>query len=194
MHYSSRSGRPLICQPIVLPACHSDAPAFSTFRSILLAFFGPQGYLPANSDRRSSVLERRRAEYRGFVDMHFPTREDGVDNKRMLHQIQVDLVRSAPASLFGQKVVTNLFERLLFVYGALGAVRLLLPSIACPWSSSFSGHILALNVECSQSLRGVALQVMVVTPRIDSSILGTTADILQLVTSKVRACVGSGSD
>ena len=34
------------------------------------------GYLPANVDRRSGVLERRRAEYRGFVDQHYPGRHE----------------------------------------------------------------------------------------------------------------------
>lgn len=73
------------------------------------------GYLPANSDRRSAILERRRAEYRMSVDQHYPQRHDKA-HAQMLHQIQVDVLRSTPTSLFAQEAAKQCFERLLFVF------------------------------------------------------------------------------
>jgi len=73
------------------------------------------GYLPANSDRRSAILERRRAEYRLSVDQHYPQRNDKA-HATMLHQIQVDVLRSTPSSLFAQEIAKQCFERLLFVF------------------------------------------------------------------------------
>jgi hypothetical protein len=73
------------------------------------------GYLPANSDRRSAILERRRAEYRLSVDQHYPQRHDKA-HAQMLHQIQVDVLRSTPCSLFAQEAAKQCFERLLFVF------------------------------------------------------------------------------
>lgn len=73
------------------------------------------GYLPANSDRRSAILERRRAEYRRSVELHYPQRHDKA-HAQMLHQIQVDILRSTPSSLFAQETAKQIFERLLFVF------------------------------------------------------------------------------
>jgi len=72
------------------------------------------GYLPANVDRRPAVLERRRADYRGFVEQHYT--HAGKSDPEMIHQIQVDLIRMAPVSLFSQPSVQKLFERVLYTY------------------------------------------------------------------------------
>eukprot|EP00040_Diaphanoeca_grandis_P024617 m.135555 g.135555 ORF g.135555 m.135555 type:complete len:454 (+) comp29802_c0_seq1:168-1529(+) len=73
------------------------------------------GYLPVNMDRRSSILQRRRLEYRNSVDQHYPLRKEKA-NARMLHQIQSDIVRSSPTSLFDQELTKQMFERILFLY------------------------------------------------------------------------------
>eukprot|EP00039_Didymoeca_costata_P031058 m.32921 g.32921 ORF g.32921 m.32921 type:complete len:442 (+) comp8467_c0_seq1:78-1403(+) len=73
------------------------------------------GYLPANVDRRPGVMTRRRAEYHSFVEQHYGARSDA-SNKQMLHQIQVDILRTTPTSIFSQEVVKEIFERLLFVF------------------------------------------------------------------------------
>eukprot|EP00041_Stephanoeca_diplocostata_P004674 m.48876 g.48876 ORF g.48876 m.48876 type:complete len:508 (-) comp15278_c0_seq6:1508-3031(-) len=73
------------------------------------------GYLPANSDRRPATLARRRSEYRVSVDQHYPRRFDP-SHEQMLHQIQVDILRSTPTSLFAQPLTKQMFERMLFIF------------------------------------------------------------------------------
>lgn len=36
----------------------------------------PQGYLPANIDRREETLQRKRQEYQNFIDQYYHTRTD----------------------------------------------------------------------------------------------------------------------
>lgn len=45
------------------------------------------GYLPANIDRREITLERKRAEYRDFVQQYYTNK--GGDTDALTHQIQV---------------------------------------------------------------------------------------------------------
>lgn len=73
------------------------------------------GYLPANMDRRSTILERRRVEYKSSVEQLYSTRKSPI-HAQMLHQIQVDILRSSPESLFEQEITKQMFERILFIF------------------------------------------------------------------------------
>lgn len=42
----------------------------------LFVFVFPQGYLPANVDRRESTLQRKRKEYFAFVEQYYDSRND----------------------------------------------------------------------------------------------------------------------
>ena len=46
----------------------------------------PQGYLPANLERRQSTLERKREEYRAFVDQYYHTRHEDA-RRKAFHQV-----------------------------------------------------------------------------------------------------------
>jgi hypothetical protein len=63
--------------------------------------------LPANESRRGQTLERKRAEYRGFIAQYFGTRHDKL-NEALHHQILIDLPRTNPrVKLFQQKAVQD---------------------------------------------------------------------------------------
>ena len=78
------------------------------------------GYLPVNVDRRSSVLERKRAEYRAFVEQAARARAAAAASAgapdAMLHQIEVDVLRTTPRRLFAQDTTKAIFERMLYVF------------------------------------------------------------------------------
>lgn len=46
-----------------------------------------QGYLPANAERRESVLQRKRQEYFGFIQQYYDSRNDEhhQDTYRQVH-------------------------------------------------------------------------------------------------------------
>lgn len=74
------------------------------------------GYLPAVSDRRQPTLERKRAEYFGFIEQYFNTkyRDQHQDTYR---QIQIDVPRMNPLiALFQNRTVQQIFERILFIW------------------------------------------------------------------------------
>lgn len=74
------------------------------------------GYLPANAGRRERTLEQKRAEYGGFVEQYYPTREDGEENKKTFHQIQIDLPRTSASPLFQAPDVQRILERALYIW------------------------------------------------------------------------------
>lgn len=50
---------------------------FLSFLSSPVSFFKlSQGYLPANAERRESVLQRKRQEYFGFIQQYYDSRND----------------------------------------------------------------------------------------------------------------------
>nr|CAB3266833.1 TBC1 domain family member 22B-like [Phallusia mammillata] len=74
------------------------------------------GYLPANKDRRESVLKRKRNEYFKFVEQYYECREQPM-YQQTYHQIHIDIPRTNPLiPLFQQPSVQTVFERLLFVW------------------------------------------------------------------------------
>ncbi|XP_033987328.1 TBC1 domain family member 22A isoform X1 [Trematomus bernacchii] len=95
------------------------------------------GYLPANAERRESVLQRKRQEYFGFIQQYYDSRNDE-HHQDTYRQIQIDIPRMSPESLvlqpkvteihidiprtnpliplFQQASVQEIFERILFIW------------------------------------------------------------------------------
>ncbi|XP_035531988.1 TBC1 domain family member 22A [Morone saxatilis] len=73
------------------------------------------GYLPANAERRDSVLQRKRQEYFGFIQQYYDSRNDE-HHQDTYRQIHIDIPRMSPESLVLQPKVTEIFERILFIW------------------------------------------------------------------------------
>ncbi|XP_053169956.1 TBC1 domain family member 22A isoform X2 [Scomber japonicus] len=73
------------------------------------------GYLPANAERRESVLQRKRQEYFGFIQQYYDSRNDE-HHQDTYRQIHIDIPRMSPESLVMQPKVTEIFERILFIW------------------------------------------------------------------------------
>ncbi|XP_041833350.1 TBC1 domain family member 22A isoform X2 [Melanotaenia boesemani] len=73
------------------------------------------GYLPANAERRESVLQRKRQEYFGFIQQYYDSRNDE-HHQDTYRQIHIDIPRMTPESLVLQPKVTEIFERILFIW------------------------------------------------------------------------------
>ncbi|XP_036800345.1 TBC1 domain family member 22A isoform X5 [Oncorhynchus mykiss] len=95
------------------------------------------GYLPANTERRESTLQRKRQEYFGFIEQYYDSRNDEhhqdtyrqirIDIPRMspeclmlqpmVTEIHIDIPRTNPLiPLFQQASVQEIFERILFIW------------------------------------------------------------------------------
>nr|XP_039271996.1 TBC1 domain family member 22B-like [Styela clava] len=73
-------------------------------------------YMPANKERRESVLIRKRKEYFNFVRDYYDRERQGM-HKETFHQIHIDIPRTNPLiPLFQMKIVQEMFERLLFIW------------------------------------------------------------------------------
>eukprot|EP00730_Choanoeca_flexa_P015655 TRINITY_DN7236_c0_g1_i4.p1 TRINITY_DN7236_c0_g1~~TRINITY_DN7236_c0_g1_i4.p1 ORF type:complete len:493 (+),score=101.39 TRINITY_DN7236_c0_g1_i4:50-1528(+) len=74
------------------------------------------GYAPANASRREVTLQRKREEYRGFVEQYYDTRL-ATENEKTFHQIQIDVLRTSPATkTFQQPCVKEMLERILYIW------------------------------------------------------------------------------
>lgn len=87
------------------------------------------GHLPTSLERRDSVLQRKRADYKKLVEQYFdasnqnceinvriPTTET-FDQEDTYRQIHIDVPRMNPqVPLFQQKWVQAMFERILFIW------------------------------------------------------------------------------
>uniref|UniRef100_A0A3Q3VNG8 Rab-GAP TBC domain-containing protein n=1 Tax=Mola mola TaxID=94237 RepID=A0A3Q3VNG8_MOLML len=73
------------------------------------------GYLPANAERRDSVLKRKRQEYFAFIQQYYDSRNDE-HHQDTYRQIHIDIPRMSPESLVLQPKVTEIFERILFIW------------------------------------------------------------------------------
>eukprot|EP00041_Stephanoeca_diplocostata_P028744 m.830919 g.830919 ORF g.830919 m.830919 type:complete len:614 (-) comp23427_c0_seq5:1556-3397(-) len=72
------------------------------------------GYLPANIDRRETTLERKRAEYRGFIEQYYNTAQK---EEKLVHQIHIDVLRTNPNMAdFHNDATHQLFERVLYIW------------------------------------------------------------------------------
>ncbi|XP_023365060.1 TBC1 domain family member 22A isoform X2 [Otolemur garnettii] len=73
------------------------------------------GYLPANVDRRPATLQRKQKEYFAFVEHYYDSRNDEV-HQDTYRQIHIDIPRMSPEALILQPKVTEIFERILFIW------------------------------------------------------------------------------
>ncbi|XP_036376419.1 TBC1 domain family member 22A isoform X2 [Megalops cyprinoides] len=73
------------------------------------------GYLPANAERRESTLHRKRQEYFGFIQQYYDSRNDQ-HHQDTYRQICIDIPRMSPEGLVLQPKVTEIFERILFIW------------------------------------------------------------------------------
>ncbi|XP_034381847.1 TBC1 domain family member 22A isoform X3 [Cyclopterus lumpus] len=74
------------------------------------------GYIPANAERRESVLQRKRQEYFGFIQQYYDSRNDE-NHQDTYRQIHIDIPRTNPLiPLFQQASVQEIFERILFIW------------------------------------------------------------------------------
>ncbi|KAK2147459.1 hypothetical protein LSH36_551g00022 [Paralvinella palmiformis] len=74
------------------------------------------GYIPPMLDRREITLERKRQEYYNFLEQYLETRHQEL-HQHTFRQIQIDIPRMSPLiALFQQKVVQEIFERILFIW------------------------------------------------------------------------------
>ncbi|XP_030628204.1 TBC1 domain family member 22A isoform X3 [Chanos chanos] len=73
------------------------------------------GYLPANAERRESTLQRKRQEYFGFIEQYYDSRNDE-HHQDTYRQIHIDIPRMSPENLVLQPKVTEVFERILFIW------------------------------------------------------------------------------
>ncbi|XP_066525886.1 TBC1 domain family member 22A isoform X3 [Hoplias malabaricus] len=73
------------------------------------------GYLPANAERRASTLQRKRMEYFGFIEQYYDSRNDE-HHQDTYRQIHIDIPRMSPEHLVLQPKVTEIFERILFIW------------------------------------------------------------------------------
>ena len=53
-----------------------ETPCVSSDHTSCSACFLPQGYLPANVDRRPATLQRKQKEYFAFVEHYYDSRND----------------------------------------------------------------------------------------------------------------------
>ena len=70
------------------------------------------GYLPANADRRIPTLERKRNEYKDYVQQcKFPV------TNALSHQIHIDIMRTnADVKLYQNEKVRESLERVLYIW------------------------------------------------------------------------------
>ncbi|XP_077025315.1 TBC1 domain family member 22A [Tamandua tetradactyla] len=73
------------------------------------------GYLPANVDRRPATLQRKQKEYFAFIEHYYDSRNDAV-HQDTYRQIHIDIPRMSPEALILQPKVTEIFERILFIW------------------------------------------------------------------------------
>ncbi|KAL1767663.1 TBC1 domain family member 22A isoform X2 [Sigmodon hispidus] len=73
------------------------------------------GYLPANADRRPATLQRKQKEYFAFIEHYYNSRNDEA-HQDTYRQIHIDIPRMSPEALILQPKVTEIFERILFIW------------------------------------------------------------------------------
>ncbi|XP_055523765.1 TBC1 domain family member 22B isoform X2 [Wyeomyia smithii] len=75
------------------------------------------GYLPTSLERRNTVLERKRLDYQKLVQQYFHVDNRDEIQQDTYRQIHIDVPRMNPhVALFQQKLVQEMFERILFIW------------------------------------------------------------------------------
>ncbi|KAJ0395168.1 hypothetical protein P43SY_000466 [Pythium insidiosum] len=78
-----------------------------------------QGYMPSKHDRRESMLQRKRQEYRELLQQYYyiPDTDRGVKEQSTLRQILVDIPRTnAEVKLFQDERIHQCMERVLYTW------------------------------------------------------------------------------
>lgn len=123
------------------------------------------GYLPTNSERRVSTLERKRKEYLDGVKQAFERgvssgtipgnvnsgRGRGLD-EAIWHQISIDVPRTSPhLELYGYEATQRSLERILYVWAirhpASGYVQGINDLVTPFWQVFLGSYVTDLNVE-----------------------------------------------
>ena len=74
------------------------------------------GYLPATTVRQEEVLLRKQEEYCQYVTQYFQTKDQDI-HQDTYRQIHIDIPRMSPViSLFQQRCVQEIFERILYIW------------------------------------------------------------------------------
>lgn len=76
-------------------------------------------YLPANSSRRKTTLERKRQEYRDAIAQHYDIDDQTrtVQEQETLRQVLVDVPRTSPdIGLFRSNRIRRILARLLYIW------------------------------------------------------------------------------
>lgn len=74
------------------------------------------GYIPTIADRRDLTLQRKRQEYFKFIEHYYATRKQEF-HADTFRQISIDIPRMSPLiPLFQQKLVQEIFERILYIW------------------------------------------------------------------------------
>lgn len=108
------------------------------------------GYLPANTERREEALRRKREEYWKCVGQYYDSRKEE-SHQDTFRQIHIDIPRMCPLiALFQQRVVQELFERILFIWAirhpASGYVQGM-NDLVTPFFVVFLEEVLPVEVE-----------------------------------------------
>lgn len=75
------------------------------------------GYLPTSLERRNSILEHKRLNYVNLVEQYFKVESRDEAQQDTFRQIHIDMPRMNPhIQLFQQKLVQEMFERILFIW------------------------------------------------------------------------------
>uniref|UniRef100_A0A146LDU1 TBC1 domain family member 22B n=2 Tax=Lygus hesperus TaxID=30085 RepID=A0A146LDU1_LYGHE len=75
------------------------------------------GYAPTCSKTREKALNEKRKEYWGYVKEYYETENRDDSYQGTYRQIHIDIPRMSPTiPLFRQKIVQNMFERILFIW------------------------------------------------------------------------------
>lgn len=75
------------------------------------------GYTPTCLELRDETLKKKRAEYWNYVSQYYETEARDDIYQGTYRQIHIDIPRMSPTiSLFRQKVVQQMFERILFIW------------------------------------------------------------------------------
>lgn len=80
------------------------------------------GYSPPNRERRDTVLDRKRREYRDLIPEYYDSALNGVhrstEEEMALRQVSVDVPRTAPGvPFFHQERIQKCLERILYIWG-----------------------------------------------------------------------------
>ncbi|KAL1129693.1 hypothetical protein AAG570_012637 [Ranatra chinensis] len=86
----------------------------------LLSHFSLQGYAPPSLTLRNETLNQKRLDYWNFVKEYYDSESRDETYQGTYRQIHIDIPRMSPTiGLFRQKIVQEMFERILFIWSVM---------------------------------------------------------------------------